>query len=631
MRFIGNKESIKNEIYALLKERELLDKGFSFFDAFCGSGTVADFVKGHFDIIINDILSWCVIYTKGRLIADRCGFSLLSFDPFEYLNNNKDTIDGFFYNNFSPGGSYRMYFTSENAKRIDYFRAQIESWKNADLVTNDEYTYLLACLIESVSHVSNTAGVYGAYLKEWDHRALKPIHFIKLCSLDMVQGDVCVYNERVEDIIADIECDVLYLDPPYTQNQYGTQYHLLETLVLDDNPRLSAVTGSRPVTPMRSDWSKEYRAHILFDRIIAKTKAKHIVLSYNSDGIMSKDYIEACLKRYGVSGSYVCKRIAYKKYRNWKTTKENEHFEYIFYIEKKPDVDVVYECPLNYIGSKANMIDEIRKNMPSKTIKVIDAFGGGFNVGVNLQSEHTAYNDMNCYVTQLIMSFRDTDTYEYLLYLQKLTKKYNLERSNGDSYRKARADYNSLPIKKRDPKFLFVLILYSFQQQIRFNGDHKFNNPVGNRWFNDRVLEKMISFSRRLRECNCDFYCYDFQELDSIIDSETFVYLDPPYRLTCGAYNDGKRGFEGWTVEHETALFRFIDRLDSNNIPFMLSYVLENEGIENTHFHSWLNDRDNYAIIEIPSGQGRYGNRKEVLIVNDRQTTLPNKEQVSKI
>ena len=55
------------------------------------------------------------------------------------------------------------------------------------------------------------------------------------------------YNEKIEDTIEDVECDILYLDPPYTQNQYGTQYHLLETLVLDDNPSILVVLGAKTI------------------------------------------------------------------------------------------------------------------------------------------------------------------------------------------------------------------------------------------------------------------------------------------------------------------------------------------------------------------------------------------------
>ena len=69
-----------------------------------------------------------------------------------------------------------MYFTPENAGRIDYFRTQIEFWKNESKLNDSEYSYLLVSLIESISYVSNTAGVYGAYLKHWDSRVHKKIH-----------------------------------------------------------------------------------------------------------------------------------------------------------------------------------------------------------------------------------------------------------------------------------------------------------------------------------------------------------------------------------------------------------------------------------------------------------------------
>ena len=628
MRFLGNKESIKHEIYTLLEEKGLISKRFTLFDAFCGSGAVADSLKSFFNIAINDNLAWCVIYTKGRINAKRCDFKKLKLNPFEYLNQNNETIQGFFYNNYSHGGSSRMYFSIENAGRIDYFRSQIDLWKDMSLISEVEYAYLMACLIESVSLVSNTAGVYGAFLKEWDPRALKQIEFIKVNALDVFCNDLITYNDKIENIISEVDCDILYIDPPYTQNQYGTQYHLLETLVLNDSPTISNITGSRPVTPMRSDWSKEFKAHILFDKVISKTKAKHIILSYNTDGFMSKDFIEACMKRYGLPGSYTCKKISYKKYRNWKTKRDNEHFEYLFYMEKMPLNEVIYECPLNYIGSKAKMITEIRKHVPQQATKIIDAFGGGFNVGINLPSIHTAYNDNNYFVTHLIKSFQEYDTYEYLLYIRKITKKYGLEKGNAKAYKYARSAFNSMPVEKRDSRFLFTLILYGFQQQIRFNNEHEFNNPVGNRWFNDKVLEKMISFSRRIKEFDCAFYSNDFKDVDQYVDTETFVYVDPPYMLTCGAYNDGKRGFGGWTKDHEASLFNFLDILEYRKIPFMFSYVLENGGQTNGHINSWLKMHSNYRVIEISQGQGRYSNRKEVLIINDGQTSFYNKKQI---
>lgn len=546
------------EIDSFIESRVESEESLTLFDAFCGTGAVSDRLKNKFNLVINDNLKWATVYTAGRLYASSCHFERLGFDPFAFLNQSDEKVQGFIYKNYAPTESSRMYFTPENAARIDYFRKQIEEWHKNKLLSEAEYMLLLASLVESVSRVSNTAGVYGAFLKKWDGRALKPIEFIKPAYNACDSLNIKIYNDKTENIISDVKCDILYLDPPYTQNQYGTQYHLLETLILNDHPSVSKVTGSRPVMPMRSDWSKEYKAHILLDRIIANTTARYIVMSYNNDGLMSKEYIEAVMKRYGKPETYCCKKISYKKYQNWKSQNHKEHFEYLFFVEKKDPADVVYESPLNYIGSKARVIPAIRENLPSDIDDFIDAFGGGFNVGINIRSESVVYNEYNHFVKELIESFWQYDTFSYIVYMKKMIRRFELEPGRKDAYLNVRDYYNSLPEDKRDPRLLLVVILYSFQQQIRFNSNHGFNNPVGMRWFNDNLLEKLVSFSRRIKELNVCFSCADYTDTFRYVDDgHTFVYLDPPYMLTNGSYNDGKRGFKGWDVSQEAALFEF--------------------------------------------------------------------------
>lgn len=631
MRFIGNKELITAEIIDLLEQKELAGKGLTLFDAFCGTGAVSVATKNAFKIIANDMLKWSTVYTKGRIYAHNCNFENLGFDPFDYFNSSNNFVEGFFYSNYSPGASKRMYFTAENAGRIDYFRIQIEKWKDSNLITENEYSYLLACLIESVSVVSNTAGVYGAFLKHWDSRAIKAIQFKKVDANNLPCHEAQILNAKIEDIISEVDCDILYLDPPYTQNQYGTQYHLLETLVLYDNPSISAITGSRSTTPMRSDWSKDYKTHILFDKILAKTKAKYIVFSYSQDGFMSKSFIEASLKRYGKSETYICKNISYKKYTNFKSKANKEHNEYLFFIEKKNENEIEYESPLNYIGSKAKMISNIKEQLPKNFNCFIDAFGGGFNVGININANRIIYNDINHFVCSLVASFKTNDTYDYISYIKRIIKKFELEPANAESYIKVRDYYNSLPINKRDPKLLYAIILYGFNQQIRFNRNHDFNNPVGMRWFNDKVLEKMISFSRVLKEKNVIFESKDYTELYLATDKNSFTYLDPPYMLTTGSYNDGKRGFQGWNTETERKLFAFVDNLNKENKPFMISYILEHNGQFNLQLDFWLS-RTTYELIELEPIVGN--NRKEILITNFKKEAISNgalhyKKQIS--
>ena len=605
------------EIDSFIESRVESEEPLTLFDAFCGTGAVSDRLKNKFNLIINDNLKWATVYTAGRLYAPSCHFERLGFDPFAFLNQSDEKVQGFIYKNYAPTESSRMYFTPENAARIDYFRKQIEEWHKNKLLSEAEYMLLLASLVESVSRVSNTAGVYGAFLKKWDGRALKPIEFIKPAYNACDSLNIKIYNDKTENIISDVKCDILYLDPPYTQNQYGTQYHLLETLILNDHPSVSKVTGSRPVMPMRSDWSKEYKAHILLDRIIANTTARYVVMSYNNDGLMSKEYIEAVMKRYGKPETYCCKKISYKKYQNWKSQNHKEHFEYLFFVEKKDPADVVYESPLNYIGSKARVIPAIRENLPSDIDDFIDAFGGGFNVGINIRSESVVYNEYNHFVKELIESFWQYDTFSYIVYMKKMIRRFELEPGRKDAYLNVRDYYNSLPEDKRDPRLLLVVILYSFQQQIRFNSNHGFNNPVGMRWFNDNLLEKLISFSRRIKELNVCFSCADYTDTFRYVDDgHTFVYLEPPYMLTNGSYNDGKRGFKGWDVSQEAALFEFLDKLNHEGSRFMLSYVLEHKGKVNQNLVNWTQD-NHYHIIELGDILGISGSRrKEILVTN---------------
>lgn len=616
MRYLGNKESILPQLEQLMEKKGLLDKDLVLFDSFCGTGSVADWFKDKYRLVINDNLKWSTVYSRGRICAEKCTFENLSFDPFEYFNQSEDTVNGFMFKNYSPGGSDRMYFSAENAGRIDFFREKIEQWKVEGRINEDEYSYLLACLIESVSDISNTAGVYGAFLKKWDSRALKPIIFDKVDSKNVLCKELQVYNDKIENIIQNIDCDILYMDPPYTQNQYGTQYHLLETLVLNDNPTISKVTGSRKTASMRSDWSRNYKVHIMFDKVVAETRAKYIILSYNNDGFMSKEFIESCLKRYGNPETYICKKISYKKYQNWKSQNEREHFEYLFYIEKKDSRDVVYESPLNYTGSKGRIVSQIRDNLPNECHNFYDVFGGGFNVGINVHADAVVYNDINYFVKELIESFAEFDTYDYILYMKKMESKFGLEKKNSESYLKARAYYNSLPKEKRDPRLLLTIILYGFQQQIRFNSNHEFNNPVGMRWFNDKVLEKLISFSRRIKQGDYEFGDDDYIEILSNIGQDDFIYLDPPYKLTVGSYNDGKRGFKGWDDVLEQELFHKLNSLDQKGIKFMLSYVMEHNGEKNEELDKWV-EENNYKVIELGNILGISGSRrKEVLIVN---------------
>lgn len=615
MRYIGNKNKILNYIETLIIDKKINNENYTFCDAFSGTATVGNYFKDKFKIIANDNLYASYVISQAKLNTPDLKFEKLGVDPFKLFNDKNKILKGFIYNNYSPGGSERQYFSSENAGRIDYIRTKIEKWYNDEKLSKDEYYYLIACLLESVSKVANVAGVYGAYLKMWDSRALKPMQFIKVEQLkqeSLYENEV--YNKNIEELINYISGDILYLDPPYTKNQYSVQYHLLETIALYDNPELKGKTGARNTSHQTSKFSKDGEVHIEFEKIIAKAKFKYIIMSYSSDGIMSKEYIENVMKRYGKAETFEFRKFNYKQYLNFKAEKDEEHCEYLFFIEKRDDFENVnYASPLNYIGGKADMVSFIKLNAPKKIDRFIDMFGGGFNVGINFDAEQIIYNDCNFKVKELLEMFRNYELIEIYKYITYMIKKYNLEKGNKEAYLNIRNLYNSQDIKHRDPRLLYLLVLFGYQQQIRFNSSYDYNNPVGQAGFNDSILEKIISYCRNLKEKNVVFMSRDFEDMWEHINQETFVYCDPPYLITLGSYNDGKRGFNGWNEKEEKRLLNFLDKLNNSGVKFMLSNVLEHKGKKNELLINWVKE-NNYKVIEY-NGKTRK-KRKEVIIIN---------------
>jgi adenine-specific DNA-methyltransferase len=169
MRFIGNKENLLKQINYTLEQRNI--KGKTFFDFFSGTTNVARFFKKKgYKVFSSDLLyfSYCLQYAyiknnkesnfkkllpKLKIKQDKLIYFPLDI-VVEYLNGIKQ-VEGFIYNNYAPTGTkhletLRMYFSDDNAKKIDAIRQQIENWKTQKLLTKEEYFVLISCLIESV-------------------------------------------------------------------------------------------------------------------------------------------------------------------------------------------------------------------------------------------------------------------------------------------------------------------------------------------------------------------------------------------------------------------------------------------------------------------------------------------------
>ncbi len=610
MRYIGNKTKILDEIDSLLTAKSLKKSGMVFLDAFCGTASVCHKYKDLYHIIANDYLYYSYIWAEARLNSSTKMFEKLGFNPFDYFNEDRKLI-GFITKNYAPEFSGRMYFTDENAQKIDFIRTTIENWYNKELINYNERNFLIASLLESVSKVANVAGVYGAYLKTWDSRALKKMRFIPIDNMPYKKYEATVYNQNISTLIDRIKGDILYLDPPYTKNQYSVQYHLLETIALYDNPQINGKTGARNMSNYSSDFSKQYRVNVVFEELVAKAKFKHIIFSYSSDGLMSKDYIESTLKRYGKPETFEVRRIQYKRYKNARTEEKDDHCEYLFYIEKKENP--TYASPLNYIGGKYDMVDFIKSQFPKNIKTFYDIFGGGANVAINVDAPQIIYNDINYLVVDLLKYLSTIDIAVFYQHITKKILKYGLTAKSKEAYLALRKDYNSLPIEKRKMEDLFLLIMYGFNQQIRFNSKHDYNNPVGMACFNECVLEKLISFSRITKQKQISFQSADYKTFLRKIKPDDFVYLDPPYFLTLGSYNDGKRGFNGWSEGDEEELYDFLCKLHKRGVRFLLSNVLEHKGRVNQRLYDFIKENQ-LKCVEYEEKTRKY--RKEIIVLN---------------
>ncbi len=303
------------------------------------------------------------------------------------------------------------------------------------------------------------------------------------------------------------------------------------------------------------------------------------------------------------------------------------------------------QSPLNYTGGKFKLLPQILPLFPKSINVFIDLFCGGCNVGLNVNSNRVVYNDLNENLLRLYNIFKNAEKGSVLDFIYQIIDKYELslvskngyrfydcESTNGlgkynkEKYIKLRNDFNEMYRKGFLDNYyyimLYVLIVYGFNNQIRFNGRGEFNLPVGKRDFNKKMEQKLCSFIDKIQNQNCSFTCLDFRDFPiSDLTTQDFVYVDPPYLITCATYNEQ----DGWNVEYEKYLLSFLDKLHKNNIRFALSNVLLNKGKRNEILIDWLNNnRNKYKIkrLDYNYSNSNYQTKdkttvpEEVLIIN---------------
>ena len=245
---------------------------------------------------------------------------------------------------------------------------------------------------------------------------------------------------------------------------------------------------------------------------------------------------------------------------------------------------------MNYTGGKYKLLNQIIPKFPQNIRIFVDVFAGGCNVGINVNSKQTIFNDTLIYLIELYLELKNNSKGYIFNYIEEKIKSLQLSKTNQASYLKLREEYN----KNKSPLDLFLLSAYSFNHQIRFNNKHEFNTPFGkNRSsYNTRMRENLDKFLDVLHSKEIKFSTHSFEKIDySQFNNDDLIYCDPPYLISTGTYNDGKRGFDGWNENKELELLNFLDELNKNNIRFALSNVIKHKDNKNNILQNWLNER----------------------------------------
>lgn len=292
IKYIGSKRVLVPWILNLVSLIRQLDGSNRVADLFSGSSRVAHALKQKgFWVIANDINTYAFVLAKALIEADARIYTRETVEPVLQTLAKLPPKRGWFTQKFCVEARY---FQPKNGERIEAIRQYIEERFTHDTTLK---AILLTSLILGADRVDSTTGVQMAYLKSWAPRSYKDL---SLEYPPLLPGNGLALQGDALEVAEGIEADIVYLDPPYNQHSYLGNYHVWETLVLWDNPETYGVARKRvDVKVRKSRFNSRREARGAMEDLLAKIKAKHIVLSFNNEGFFTPEEIEKILGEWG--------------------------------------------------------------------------------------------------------------------------------------------------------------------------------------------------------------------------------------------------------------------------------------------------------------------------------------------
>jgi adenine-specific DNA-methyltransferase len=341
LNYIGSKFQLLEWLETNIKEKTGWTdfQGKRIGDLFAGTGVVTYHFRNKGAVTFtNDAELYSSIIAAAfafSVYSDKCK-QFMTRMSLDIQARRHDAVTGYIQKHYSPSeGCERMFFTVENAKRIDYIRKELDM---DDDLSPQDFKFLLASLLLSADAVSNVPAVYGCYLKNFKAKALKelvlqPIHEMTT----LAQPGSTIFHSDVlsPDLLEKVVCDAVYLDPPYNERQYSKNYFPLNMIAKTPGDQAAAapLTGKTgiPTDCFISPFCKKGEVKAAFQKLVAGLKTEWVFLSYSSESLISKDDMINLLKAYGEVS--VVERD-YKRFKSYEYNEDKAILEYLFCLKK---------------------------------------------------------------------------------------------------------------------------------------------------------------------------------------------------------------------------------------------------------------------------------------------------------